>query len=215
MRRALIHDTNVRVVPETRPPGRRTARRWRLARLLLSRTVGVAGLAALLSPMPACITPVAPDFQDPAAFPQVAPWIHDEGPTFGHVVSVVAGKDAVKFSVQVTDLNVTDHLYSRWVLNPPAPDSDSDPSLQTVILSSQEEHMKLLSTVWLVEQDIGCLPVGETWKTNSLAQQLELIVADGLFVDPEFDSVDPLKTRKSYANWTIHLECSGAAAASP
>jgi len=213
VRRALIHDTNVRVVPETPPPGRRTARRWPLARLLLSRAVGVAGLAALLSSMPACIIPAAPDFQDPAAFPQVAPWIHDESPTFGHVVSIVAGKDAVSFSVQVTDLNVTDHLYSRWVLNPPAP--ESDPSLQTAILQTQEEHMKLLTTVWLVAQPIGCLPVGETWKTNSLAQQLELIVADGPFVDPEFDSVDPLKTRKSYANWTIHLECSGAAGTSP
>ena len=214
MRRSLIHDRNVRVAPDTRPPGRRTAWRWRLARLLLSRAVGVAGLAALLSSMPACIIPVAPDFQDPDAFPQVAPWIHEPSQPFAQVVSVLgSSREGVIFSVQVTDLNASDKLYARWIVNPPG--MGKDPSLETVTLlqgASDEVTDRLLPTVVLVENRIFC--GSDTWKSNPLPQQLELVVADGEFTG-DLDTVDPMKTRRSYANWTILLECSSTAGASP
>lgn len=212
MKKSGIHDRNVRVVPRSDAPDARTSWRSRLARMLLNRALGVACLAALLLSMPACVIPVGPDFQDPVSSPQVAPWIHDQSPSFGQTISVLANKPAVTFSVQVTDLNAADKLYRRWVVNPPSASNDS--TLETVTLTPQgmEEIQKSLPTVAEVQINIGCS--ADSWKSNPLAQQLELIVADGEFTG-DIDMVDPLKTRKSYANWTIALECSSTAGASP
>lgn len=174
----------------------------------------MAGLAALLSSMPACIIPVAPDFQDPVSFPQVAPWIHDPSPyDFGQVVSVTNTKEGVTFSVQVTDLNASDELHARWIVNPPG--LQNNPTLETVTLTPPDSDTvtnRPLPTVGVVETQIIC--GSNTWKSNPLPQQLELVVADGKFTD-DLDMIDPLKTRRSYANWTIVLECSSTAGASP
>lgn len=179
--------------------------------MLLNRAVGVAGLAALLSSMPACIIPVAPDFQDPVSFPQVAPWIHDPSPyAFGQVVSVTSTTAAVVFSVQVTDLNASDTLYGRWIVNPPG--LQNNPTLETVTLQTDVVTNRPQPTLAQFEFPIMC--GSNSWKSNPLPQQLELVVADGEFTD-DLDRVDPQKTRRSYANWTIVLECSSTAGGSP
>ena len=199
MRRALIHDSHVRVAAAT--PGRASRRppRWRLARLLLNRCAGVAGLATLLSSMPACIIPVAPDFQDPVSSPEVAPWIHDPVPVFNSSVSVDPKHPGV-ITVQVTDPNIGDQLYQRWIVNFP----ETNPTLQTVtVLDSTISRGDLPTGV--AETTVHC---GDSWTLNPAEQQIELIVADGPFADTsQHDEVGDPSTERAYASWNLFFQC--------
>ncbi len=206
----MIHDRNVRVAGATGPAARRPARRWGLARLLLesNRTVATAVLAALFSPMLACVIPAAPDFQDPISSPNVAPWLHDPYPAFGQIVSVppmeANSQQGYPISVSVTDLNAADVLHARWIINYPLYQGAN-----TYILSEQT-LTRLSPTEARAEFKVQC--VGG-WTSNPAPQQLELVVADGPFaypVDARNPDVVAGDTRKSYANWTLIMPCSSS-----
>ncbi len=207
MRRALIRDTNVRVAGATPPVLRRRTRRWGLARLLLNRWAGVAVLAALLSPMLACVIPAAPDFQDPVSSPNVAPWLHDPSPAFGQVVSVPATEanaEGYPISVSVTELNVGDVLRARWIINYPLYQGAN-----TFVLT-ESTLTRLSPTEAHAEFAVKC---GGGWTSSPAPQQLELVVADGPFAMP-FDAHNPDMvtgdTHRSYANWTLIMPCSSS-----
>jgi len=170
--------------------------------LLLNPAVGVAGLATLLCSMSACIIPVAPNFQDPVSSPEAAPWIHDPSPyDFGQTISVSAGRPA-NITARVTDLNGSDLLYQKWLVNPPF----SGQTLPTTTLKNEPIQSSLGEAQILIE----C--IGDTWMTNPMPQLLQLIVADGPFTGPG-DAVDP-PTERSYADWILVLQCSSGGAGS-
>lgn len=68
--------------------------------------------------MSACILPLAPEFQDPPASENFAPHITDSSPPLGSLV-VKTGTTAPVFRVTVTDPNLGDDLFVRWVADYP------------------------------------------------------------------------------------------------
>lgn len=205
----MIHDRNVRVALATPSAGRPRLRPSALARLLLNPGPGVALLAALLVPMLACVTPVAPDFQDPVSSPNFAPWLHDESPKFGTIIRVpiteAQSPEGFKVSSLVTDPNVGDALYARWILNyPPATSS-------TTILLDQNPLTRASSTVAQPEYAIKCVTTGPGgWTSVPTPQQLELVVADGQFLGTDATQPDLVVdgAHRVYGNWSIIMPCS-------
>jgi len=122
-------DTNVR--PVWRGPAT-TARRAGgslLARLLLhfrnhlyklDRKPLLLLLAASLTP--ACIIPVGPDFQDPAGVPNSPPYVVSADP----VENSTTAMTMVEFTVTPGDVNVTDPLWVKWVMEYPGFSDDTN-----------------------------------------------------------------------------------------
>src|SRR4051812_34931695 len=86
-----------------------TPRPARLARMLLALGVQVFAVSF----MSGCVVPVTPAFQDPPASQNYAPVFLNVDPEIGAVVTRSA------FLVTVTDPNVGDDLYVRWIADYP------------------------------------------------------------------------------------------------
>jgi hypothetical protein len=117
-------DTNVRLTRLGSAATARRARRSPLARLLLLllelfRPLQLYRklLLFLAFPfMPACIIPVGPEFGDPAGTPNAPPQIADADPFFGEEVTAVGSQI---FQIRITDPNVGDFLYLKWIADYP------------------------------------------------------------------------------------------------
>lgn len=159
--------------------------------------------------MSACVAPVAPDFQDPVSSPNVAPWLHDFTPPFGANVSIpiaaALSEDGYRISGLVTDPNVGDVLYARWIVNYP----DFQPMATFVV--REETLSRASTTVAQAELPLKC--VGG-WTSTPTPQQLELVVADGKFFNTDTHHPDRVVdgAHAVYANWTVTFPCSSAAA---
>jgi hypothetical protein len=64
----------------------------------------------LLAATPACVIPVAPDFQDPVGSKNSPPYIYASDPFAGSTVS-----DPNTISVTPADADLTDQLHIRWI----------------------------------------------------------------------------------------------------
>jgi hypothetical protein len=115
-------DTDVRLWCRPTPAGAGGAGGFALARLLLRFLVQLRQLDRRLlllfaiSLLPACIIPAGPEFQDPPGVPNAPPQILDPNPTWG---AEVAGTQSEPFTFQmyVTDVNVSDDLFIRWIVD--------------------------------------------------------------------------------------------------
>jgi hypothetical protein len=203
-------DSNVRPEGARLRSGPRDGRRSHLARLLLMPSPRVPNPLALIlvvASMSACITPVAPEFQDPAASPNYAPYIQSVSPPFGSVVSIPLSQNPVSqnFQVTVTDPNVEDNLFYRWVADYPPYTTNT-----RTLADAEFPHMvNGQPQDAVISRTIGC--------TDTLAitadgqHRLEVIVADRPFAAPippdmSLDLVNPpgFVVR---ASWTFQIAC--------
>jgi hypothetical protein len=155
-------------------------------------------LGLVLSLMSACVLPLAPDFQDPPASANYAPEIIDFEPAIGSVVT------SPNFRVTVSDPNVGDTLFVRWIADYP-PHSDNTQVLLDIMVPPSADGTKLAKDV----------PVKPDCVLNSLAKiqrhQIMVVVADRDFLPPQppmNDLTMILKPgREIVATWTLEMEC--------
>ncbi len=157
--------------------------------------------------MSACITPVAPEFQDPTASPNYAPYIVSFSPAFGSVVSIPLSQDPVSqdFQVTVTDPNVEDNLFYRWVADYPPYTTNT----RTLADAEFPHTANGQPQDALISRTIGCT---DTLATTANGQhRFEVIVADRPFAaapssDASLDQVEPpgFVVR---AAWTFQIAC--------
>jgi len=192
-------DSDVRA-PATEP------RRWPhemrplgLARSLLSLKIVPVVLLTLVSPMSACVVPVAPSFQDPVGQPNVPPYIVNAMPPSGSFFSSKPTDDSAVL-LTVTDQNVGDHLYYHWVIDYP-PYSGSTRNQLVQIISPSANGTQLSASIILPT------PCALTLAPTVAIHQLAFILADRPFDQSNpmvFDALLPGSDGfVVYANWTF------------
>jgi hypothetical protein len=150
----------------------------------------------------ACIIPLGPDFQDPVSEPNDAPYIIGAIPDFTSVVT----PPQLDFSVTVTDPNVGDNLYIRWLADYPGANYRplmADPPFVAHSTNGQPLRKSVSTTVDCFLDNLAMTSDGE--------HRVEVLVADRPFVDgTQLDMVmDPgLVVR---ASWVLEqLSCPSA-----
>jgi hypothetical protein len=176
--------------------------------LVLNPALALLSLA-LFQPMFACVIPVAPDFQDPLAAANVPPYLHDWMPARGPVFSVFGSATSLpttNFTVQITDPNVDDTIYYRWVLNYPpssgtttiafsAPDAQDGPPATGAVHN------------FTANFPMNCAVVQGQSISSGLEQHFSLFVADREFVTSlKLDQV-PRGTYLQEIDWTLIFQC--------
>jgi hypothetical protein len=137
-------------------------------------------LAAFMLVLPsACVVPLGPSFEDPPASPNFAPTISDSDP---HVGSIAA--HGLALNVTVTDANVRDTLYVRWVSDYPLATADSRilTDVKTIPPSPDgKQHFTVVS----YQTDCAALAPGLT------THRIEVIVADRPLKKPDDVTIPP------------------------
>ena len=123
----------------------------------------------------ACIIPVGPDFQNPIAGPNNAPYIIGATPDFGAIVT----PPQLTFSVTVTDPNIGDDLYVRWLADYPGANYRQVNTGRSFVSHSMNGQ-PLRETVQAI---VDCL-LDNLGMTSDGEHRVEVIVADRPFVDP-------------------------------
>ncbi len=171
--------------------------------------------------MPACIIPVAPNFQDPTPTPHAPPYLTDYMPQDNSDYFINDPNTGASFSAQVSDQDLGAKLQVRWAINFP-PKTGAPP---TQVLSDSP-----ISTA-LEGQPITHQPVQQTVKCNLLASstppadgryELALIVADSpLSNDPTLPADQLVDQNAGFViggHWTLIFNClapSSSTSASP
>ncbi len=148
--------------------------------------------------MSACIIPVGPKFQDPPGSPNYAPYVVSATPDFGSVVSIVT---SLRFEVTVTDPNVEDDLYFRWVADYPKY-TTSTRRLGDEIQSNSTDGTPLLNDITIDCSDDFAM-------TADSKHQLEVIVADRPYqpsTDNQLDEVEP-PGFVVHTSWGFEITC--------
>jgi hypothetical protein len=125
--------------------------------------------------MSACIIPTDRDFQDPVASQNYAPYIESATPDFGSIVT----PPALTFSVTVTDPNLGDDLYIRWLADYPGANYrpvPADPSFVAHSTNGQPLAAPVTATVDCTVDNLVTTTDGE--------HRIEVIIADRPFLDP-------------------------------
>lgn len=146
-------------------------------RLLLRLAFAVLAPFFLSSSL-GCVVPVAPSFEDPPASPNFPPVISDSDPHLGSIVP-----HGLALNVTVTDANVRDTLYVRWVSDYPLATADSRvlTDVKTVAPSPDgKQHFTVLS----YQTDCAALAPGLT------THRIEVIVSDRPLKKPDDPSID-------------------------
>jgi hypothetical protein len=174
-----VADMNVRLARGGPAATALGARRSVLARLLLfirrHRLLDRKLLLLLAVPlMPACIIPVGPEFSDPTGTPNGPPRITGADPSPGEVVTALNRRD---FHITVTDPNVGDHLFLRWISDYP-PFNDM---LTRQIASGSYEFMPPRDGT-LTGGTFGFTIVCTDLSASSSGHRLKAVVADRNYV---------------------------------
>lgn len=178
-----------------------------MARLLLKRWGARLLFAALLPSMYACIIPVAPDFQDPLAASNTPPYLQGCLPSVGAVVSILSN-DKTTFKCTVTDPNVQDRLFIRWIFDyPPAPGATTSllfPEVEDLPPATGTSHTANPSF------DLSCANISGLLVNVSTPQHLMMAVADRDFISDQtvLDKTDP-GVYPQEVPWTVVFQCSG------
>ena len=176
-----LADSNVRSGPSRGVETRLGLRPSRLAHLLLlsssilrAPAAPVALFLTMLSTS-ACIIPVGPDFQNPIAGPNNAPYIIGATPDFGAIVT----PPQLTFSVTVTDPNIGDDLYVRWLADYPGANYRPVMAMPSFVAHSTNGQPLRASVSAIVDCVLDNLAM-----TSDGEHRVEVIVADRPFVDP-------------------------------
>jgi hypothetical protein len=190
-------DTDVRAARAAAAQSAGRAGRWPLARLLLRIAVKLLLLSAVTSSMPACIIPVAPDFQDPDGIGNSPPEILNETPKAGSMVSATVSM-LVTFEIVVADVN-QDDLNIRWIV-------DGRPAF------SMQPSVPGGSGSTTVSQTIHCYDVDPSVSLHPV----RAFVADRAFVEGSSDPMAVKSPGKSaHDDWWLTLECPVPGASQP
>lgn len=177
-----------------------------LARLLLASAASFARIAGVLflPLMSACVLPIGPEFQDPPASQNFAPFISDSSPPLGSIVTEVAGT-VPPLRVTVTDPNIADDLFVRWVADYPRRSSNTR-LLGDQMVSHSTNGQPLRQDV---SKTLDCI-----YNLAPIAQhQVVVIVADREFLSPPPE--DDLASVKApgfavLGSWIVNLNCGSA-----
>jgi len=177
-------------------PGDHFRRRRFPAPLLLAVVAGVT--------TGGCVIPIGPQFQDPPAGENHQPQILTSTPPPGAVVTASPNTGQL-FSVTITDANVGDTLFVRWLANYP------DYKLgATFKLEGPRDHYPPSADGqrWSAEvaNTIDCLDVAGDGMTQ---HHINFAVADRAFLDGDY--TQPLQlpagAKMAQYNWTLNLSC--------
>jgi hypothetical protein len=128
----------------------------------------------------ACIIPLGPDFQDPVATPNAAPYFESAHPDFGSVVT----PPGLQFTVTVTDPNVGDDLHIRWVADYPGANYRTLTPESFVAHSTNGTPLRTT-----VSATVDCL-LDNLAMTSDGEHRVEVIVADRPFVESSGTQLD-------------------------
>ena len=156
----------------------------------------------LLLPMSACIIPVAPDFQDPPAAPNYAPYIISANPDFDSIVAT----QAPMFSVTVTDPNVGDDLHFRWLADCPSASGNYRTLVEDfVIAHSADGQPQQAIDAFTVDCAVDNLAM-----TADGQHRIEVVIADRPFIsNPPDGKLDDV-TSPGFAvraSWIMQIAC--------
>jgi hypothetical protein len=173
----------------------------RVARMLLR-----SGQLCLLLAMSACVLPIAPEFQDPPAAANYAPFFQDSDPPIGTRVTAAPDK-LTTFTLRISDPNLGDNLHVRFISDFP-PFTSNTRVLQPDLLIPHHADGTPLSEP--VSQIIGCQ---RSTLSTLPSHQIMAIVADRGFLDsppppatPDLGLL-PSGGLKAVAVWILDQEC--------
>ena len=176
------------------------ARSWGLARLLLVATRTLI-LFVTLASMSACALPIGPDFQDPLASTNYYPIIEDSSPPEGTIVFGMQSTSTT-FTVTVSDPNIVDSLYLRWLADFPPSDDNTRFLADQMIPASQDGSQLHESRSF----EVTCQKLAPSIQTH----QITVIVADRMFDSSSLAHLDTLVDPLGFtrqATWFLNLEC--------
>jgi hypothetical protein len=184
------------------------ARPPRVARMLL-RSVLTSLVCAMPFWMSACVLPIAPAFQDPAASVNYAPEILLPDPMLGSIVSGTPMK-APTFHVTVSDPNVGDTLYVRFLADYPPNTAN------TRNLTPPERTFAPTADGTRIVGDVDVTPSCSVFNlANIPIHQIMVVVADSPFLDALPEPGQPVDLTKLkdpsglevFGSWTLEMEC--------
>jgi hypothetical protein len=167
--------------------------------LMLRRSALLMCLVPLMS---ACVLPIAPEFQDPPTSSNYPPYF-----TTTPVPDLGSNAMIPSFDVLVTDPNLGDDLYAKWIVDYP-PYGDNTRSFIQPKVSHRDDGLPLL-------HDYPFAPNCVDYTLAKIARhQIMVVVADRPFLvqQPiEGQSIDltriPGDGRKVIGTWTLDMEC--------
>jgi hypothetical protein len=172
-------------------------------------TISILSLGFVMTSSSGCVLPVGPRFEDPPATENVPPFIKSTTPLQGSSVNAVNG--AGTFSVLFTDLNASDSLHVRWVVEYPPFKSGSSHLLQAdrLITPPVNGQVVYYTDMRMVSCFSG-LALSDTHNITVFISDQPLWNAG----DPDLPS-DPgtvlsqntATSVMAQANWTLNLSC--------
>lgn len=84
---------------------------------MMSHRSAASTLAVLLG---GCVVPIAPQFDDEANSP---PYVESSSPAVGDIITLRTRTEQREISATLSDQNLTDSLYVRWLIDYPSGDS--------------------------------------------------------------------------------------------
>jgi hypothetical protein len=118
-----------------------------VARMLLR-----SGQLCLLLAMSACVLPIAPEFQDPPAAANYAPFFQFVDPPLGTRVTAAPDK-VTTFTLQISDPNLGDNLHVRFISDFPPFTSNTRVLEPDLTIPHRADGMPLSQSV---TEMIGC-----------------------------------------------------------
>ncbi len=173
----------------------------RVARLVLRCT----SLTCVLASMSACVLPIAPEFQDPPTSANYAPYFQTVMPDLGSEITQPS------FDVVVTDPNIGDSLYARWIVDYP-PYGDNTRLFNQPKVAPNPDGTPLL-------HDYVFKPTCVLNLAKIARHQIMLVVADRDFAEQlPMQAYDltrlvapagggPSEGREVIGTWTLDMEC--------
>jgi hypothetical protein len=184
-------------------------RRCTLARLVLSSrlTISILSLGLLMTSFSGCVLPVGPRFEDPPAIDNLPPFFRSTTPLQGSTVTAAGA--TYTFNATVSDPNVADTLYARWLGEYPTYSPSSFKLKDQVFSSTSGQPWD--ATPSLTTSCVDPYVPGQPRHT------ITLLVSDRAFWDPGVDNAptdretlltsNPETAQTAQASWVLILTC--------
>jgi hypothetical protein len=179
-------------------------RRCTLARVVLSfpLTISILSLGLFMTSFSGCVLPVGPRFEDPPAVENFTPVIISSIPVPGATVTAVGA--TYTFTATVTDPNVGDTLYARWLGEYPTYSSSS------FIVKNEPPASSASGQPWDATPTLTT-SCQDPYVPGQAQHKITLLVSDRAFWDPGAPNAPTdratLLTTNPEANWVLNLLC--------
>jgi hypothetical protein len=195
-------DTNVGLFGSPRRRRPRNSLQCGLARSVLRLLTIALPLGSIMPLLSGCVLPLSPEFQDPPTQQNYAPDIVSASPLQGSVVSTLT------FEITVTDPNVSDTLWIRWIGEYPPVSSDSRllaPDIAVPPFNGQAPFSSQSITIDCLSSPLAKLP----------QHPIMALVSDRPFLPRDSDagletlligSSSPV-AKTAEAHWVLNLTC--------